>query len=485
MGVSISSTSTFLLPTSSRYMSLGALCSEVLHCDLAERFGPLVFCIFSCFYIPAKFYYFAIVSIYTFLDPSLSTPVSRLWGKSCTSSNLLFPICTWNVHVLNWRVPDIFLSDITPFPFQPSCIHVQIYRSFTINSTFETMGEVLHIVFNFSLPFFSWNVHVSFCWTQVLVHFYQVTLLPFLAAEATRGRRETTVTPASYASPLSVVVFSFFSVGQFHRAPSGCILAAFPGAHTFSISMQLISSLSLFRCCQGFVQESWAPRALCPSFRSPNLFGINVLEYNGIAVNLLSWAFSPCRNIISGTLSPHPQRHILQRNKETSIDYYSWGDNRSPFCSHRLCVLEVYSYKETFIEATSRRSILQTERVPSPMTAFCGFACQPDWDIGYSFYCSIHFLYFALLCYLIFHLADGMLLQTCSSKMYTYIYIIITYNMNVLCNHIHFPIFPKNTVPENFCWIFWKASQRERSSGSLPQPLWESRSPISRPDCQQ
>jgi hypothetical protein len=66
---------------------------------------------------------------------------------------------------LNWRVPDIFLSDITPFPFQPSCIHVQFSRSFTINSTFETMGEVLHIVFNFALPFFSWNVHVSFCWT--------------------------------------------------------------------------------------------------------------------------------------------------------------------------------------------------------------------------------------------------------------------------------------------------------------------------------
>ena len=80
-------------------------------------------------------------------------------------SNLLFPICRWNVHVLNWRVPDIFLSGITPFPFQPSCIHVKFSRSFTLNSTFETMGEVLHIVFNFALPFFSWNVHVSFCWT--------------------------------------------------------------------------------------------------------------------------------------------------------------------------------------------------------------------------------------------------------------------------------------------------------------------------------
>ena len=251
--------------------------------------------------------------------------------------------------------------------------------------------------------------------------------------------------------------------------------------------MQLISSLSLFRCCQGFAQESWAPRALRPSFRSPKLFGINILDYNGIAVNLLSWTFFPCRNIISGTLSPHPQRNILWRKKETSIDYYSWGDNRSLFCSHRLCGLKVYSYKETFIEATSRRSILQTERVPSPMTGFCGLAYQPDWDIGYSFYCSIHFLYFALLCYLIFHLADGMLLQTCSSKLIAYrwcmcIYIIIYY---VLCNHIHFPIFPKNTVPENFCWIFWKASQRERSSGSLPQPLWESRSLISRPDFQQ
>ena len=40
--------------------------------------------------------------------------------------------------------------------------------------------------------------------------------------------------------------------------------------------MQLISSLSLFRCCQGFAQESWAPRALRPSFRSPKLFGINI-----------------------------------------------------------------------------------------------------------------------------------------------------------------------------------------------------------------
>ena len=151
---------------------------------------------------------------------------------------------------------------------------------------------------------------------------------------------------------------------------------------------------------------------------------------NGIAVNLLSWIFFPCRNIISGTLSPHPQRNILWRKKETSIDYYSWGDNRSLFCSHRLCGLKVYSYKEPFIEATSRRSILQTERVPSPMTGFCGLAYQPDWDIGYSFYCSIHFLYFALLCYLIFHLADGMLLQTCSSKLIAYRW--------CMCVHIYF-----------------------------------------------
>ena len=196
--------------------------------------------------------------------------------------------------------------------------------------------------------------------------------------------------------------------------------------------------------------------------------------------------FSLQKHHIRDTESTSTKKHPIKK-KETSIDYYSWGDNRSLFCSHRLCGLKVYSYKETFIEATSRRSILQTERVPSPMTGFCGLAYQPDWDIGYSFSCSIHVLYFALLCYLFFHLADGMLLQTCSSKLIAYrwcmcIYIIIYY---VLCNHIHFPIFPKNTVPENFCWIFWKASQRERSSGSLPQPLWGSRSLISRPDFQQ
>ena len=48
--------------------------------------------------------------------------------------------------------------------------------------------------------------------------------------------------------------------------------------------------------------------------------------------------------------------------------------------------------------------------------------------------------------------------------------------------YTHIPIILKNPVPKNLCWIVWKASQRQRSSDSLRQPLWESRIPISRPD---
>ena len=71
--------------------------------------------------IPAKFYYFNVVSVHNFHDISLSTPLSRLWGKPCTSSpTSLSPICSRTVHFSFAELRCLYIFPKRHYPF-PAC----------------------------------------------------------------------------------------------------------------------------------------------------------------------------------------------------------------------------------------------------------------------------------------------------------------------------------------------------------------------------
>ena len=78
---------------------------------------------------------------------------------------------------------------LTSPQFDSGKVLLQFSRYFTVNSTFETMGDVLHILSNFAFSYMQLECTFFFCWTYVPVQFSQATLLPFLAAKARGGRR--------------------------------------------------------------------------------------------------------------------------------------------------------------------------------------------------------------------------------------------------------------------------------------------------------
>ena len=62
-----------------------------------------------------------VVSVHNSHDISLSTPLSRLWGKPCTSSpTSLSPICSWNVHFSFAELRCLYIFPKRHYPF-PAC----------------------------------------------------------------------------------------------------------------------------------------------------------------------------------------------------------------------------------------------------------------------------------------------------------------------------------------------------------------------------
>ena len=203
MDVSISSTSTCLLPATflwglyvQKYQDTSL---KALHWSTTSRQALVIDSIFLRVSLPAKFYYFDIVSNYKFLYLSLSTPLSRLWGKSCTLSPASFStICGWNVHIsFCWTEGARTFILLTSPQFDSGKVLLQFSRYFTVNSTFETMGDVLHILSNFAFSYMQLECTFFFCWTYVPVQFSQATLLPFLAAKARGGRQRRAGRPRS------------------------------------------------------------------------------------------------------------------------------------------------------------------------------------------------------------------------------------------------------------------------------------------------
>ena len=147
-----------------------------------------------------------VVSVHNSHDISLSTPLSRLWGKPCTSSpTSLSPICSWNVHFsfAELRCPYIFPKRHYPFP---ACRETTLTpASYSSPFSGTMLQSERQVVTNPAVGHGAWLLFSGFF--------------------------------------LSFVFFVL--VGRFHLANStgphvlGCKLAVFTGAHTFSVSMQL------------------------------------------------------------------------------------------------------------------------------------------------------------------------------------------------------------------------------------------------------
>ena len=160
--------------------------------------------------IPAKFYY-------NFPDISLSTPLSRLWGMSCTSSpTLLSPICSWNAHF-----SFAGLMCLYSFPKRHYSLSWQLKLEGAAKRRAgrpRSLLRVTHLLLWHSAP--KWETITN----PAVRHGAWLLFSGFL---------------------LWFANFSFFFGGlvppsQFHRAPCArCKLAAFTGAHAVPVSMPL------------------------------------------------------------------------------------------------------------------------------------------------------------------------------------------------------------------------------------------------------
>ena len=175
MDVSISSTSTCLLPATflwQLYVQKYQDTSEALHWSMTSRQALVIDSIFLRASLPAKFYYFDTVSIYKFLYLSLSTPLSRLWGKSCTLSPASFsPICGWTVHIFAEQKGPGHLS----YWHHPNSIPAKFYYNFPDISLSTPLSRLWGMSCTSSptllSPICSWNAHFSFAGLMCLYSF--------------------------------------------------------------------------------------------------------------------------------------------------------------------------------------------------------------------------------------------------------------------------------------------------------------------------